>query len=66
MTSIVLPNSKIIDRFGRNKNLLFLMDEEPPEEIQVGIRLKIDEQEYLVQDVIAGSRNRFGIQVTKP
>lgn len=65
MNSVVLPNSKVIDCFGRfSGNLLFLLEEDIPE-IQPGTRLRVNEQDFVVQEIIHGSRSRVGIRVLK-
>lgn len=66
MNSVTLPNSKIIDCFGRvSGNLLFLLEEDVPE-IQPGTKLRVNEQDFVVQEIIQGSRSRVGIRVSKP
>jgi len=61
-----LPDSLIIDRFGRTKdNLMFLL-ENPQPQIESGTIIRLDNGDtYLVKEVIQGRKNRVGLQVSQ-
>jgi hypothetical protein len=60
---MILPDSAIIDVFGRGPKL-FLMEERHPE-INNGTIIHYSGLNYFVQEVVEGSRGRFGLKVTE-
>lgn len=64
VNTVVLPDSAIIDRFGRTPNFLLLM-EERNSEIQNGTVVYLADGRYFVQEVLEGNRGRIGLKAVK-